>query len=90
MTRVTKNDLEVLVNRINTLTGSPETEYTKTDAGYRANPGNYHLSWAYGGVSLERMCNDSGGVTSILSGYCSKPEMYQKLHAFLRGIDAAK
>ena len=90
-TRITIANLEAVVARINRVTGSPATPYTRDANGkLRANIGNYHLSQCYGGVCLHRMANESGGVTTPLGGgHVPKRELYDQLHAFLRGIDAA-
>lgn len=86
--RVLIRHLEPLVSRINEITGSPATSYTKKDGKYIANIGNYHLDWAYGGVQLQRMDTDGGGVTQPLGGgYHTKRELYNMLHAFLRGLE---
>lgn len=62
--RITQKDLEAVVKRINLITKSPLAPYSKDKNGVRkANIGNYHLSYAYGGVSLQRMDSDGGGVT---------------------------
>lgn len=60
MNRITIKDLQCMVDRINTVTGSPMQSWTDG----KANVGNYHLDWAYGGVALDRMYNTSGGVSS--------------------------
>lgn len=90
MNTITKKDLENVVDRINRATNSPMTPYTQTDGKYTANIGNYHLDWAYGGVCLVRTDSEGGGIQSILPGFVSKRELYEKMHAFLRGIDAVK
>ena len=90
-TRITIANLESVVDRINRLTGSPATPWRREGDRNRANIGNYHLSHAYGGVSLHRMANESGGVTTPLgSGHVPKRELYEQLHAFVRGIEAAQ
>lgn len=90
-TRITIANLEAVVDRINRVTGSPSSPWRREGDRNRANIGNYHLSHAYGGVSLHRMCNESGGVTTPLgSGHVPKRELYEQMHAFLRGIEAAK
>ena len=88
MERITQKQLEYLVERINEATNSPKASYTKTDKPpYRANIGNYHLSYAYGGVKLERMCNEHGGVSTVSSGgYGTKRELYEWMRAFLDGM----
>ena len=87
--RITQKDLEHLTEQINKATGSPTERYTKDAEGhYKANPGNYHLSYAYGGVKLERTCNEGGGVNSISTdGYGTKRQLYTWMAAFLSGIE---
>lgn len=90
-TRITVANLEAVVDRINRLTGSPATPWRREGDRNRANIGNYHLSQAYGGVCLNRMANESGGVTTPLGmGHVPKRELYEQLHAFLRGLDIGK
>ena len=85
--RVNKGDLEAVVNRINKMTKSPTAAYTRMkDGKFKANIGNFHLDWAYGGVSLVRMVTEGGGITTIIHGYGTKRELYHKLHAFIRGM----
>lgn len=89
--RITKKDLEILVNTINELTNSPLESYSKNKQGkYTSNIGNFHLSGAYGGWQLQRICNASGGVTTITSGFVPKRELYQLLHAYIDGIKKGK
>ena len=90
-TRITIANLQAVVDRINRATGSPSTPWRREGDRNRANVGNYHLSHAYGGVCLHRMANESGGVTTPLgSGHVPKRELYEQMHAFLRGIEIAK
>lgn len=91
MIRITKKDLEAVVNRINIVTKSPLISYTKNSKGkYLPNGGNYHLDGAYGGWKLSRMCKDgSTGTEDVFNnGYCSKRELYNLMHAFLRGYQS--
>ncbi len=90
MNRITNADLEHLVKRINEATGSPLEPYEKVDGKYIPQPGCHHLSWAYGGVCLEKMHTSGSGVTSVLSGYGTKRELYEKMQSFILGIEAAK
>jgi hypothetical protein len=46
--RITQQNLEALVNRINNKTDQPATPWTQTKTGIKANIGNYHLDYAYG------------------------------------------
>lgn len=68
------------------------TPYSKNaDGEHVANIGNYHLSWAYGGVCLHKMHNDGGGVsTPLSSGHVPKKELFNELCAFIRGVEFAK
>lgn len=83
--RITQKDLENQVEIINRLTKSPEKPYNEEAGG--ANVGNYHLSYAYGGVNLHRMATDGGGVlTPLGGGYHTKRELYVKMDAFIKGL----
>jgi hypothetical protein len=86
--RITQKDLEAVVKHINEITHSPLESYTKDLEGrLKANVGNYHLSYAYGGVALHRMSNGSGGVTTpINSGHVTKRELYKLMQAYINGI----
>lgn len=90
--RITEKDLQNQVNWLNEITNQPKEQYTKNEKGeYKANIGNYHLSFAYGGVTLHQMFNDGGGVVTPLGGgYFTKRELYYKLHAFIAGISIGK
>ena len=88
---ITLKNLQAVVNRINTTTGSPVEQYTKVNGKLVANIGNYHLSGAYGGYALYRMVNASGCIRDISdSGYMTKRALYNILHAYLAGYEAAK
>lgn len=84
--QVSKNDLQEMVRKINKVTESPLEPYIITNGKYLPQPGCYHLSWAYGGVCLERVCQDGNGIESIISGYGSKRELYDKMAGFLTGL----
>lgn len=90
--RITQKDLEAVIARINRITKSPETPHAKTPEGkYISNVGNYHLSMAYGGYNLQRITNECGGTTCPLgTGHVTKKELYNLMHAFIRGLDAGK
>jgi hypothetical protein len=91
MNRITEKDLEATVAYLNRLTNSPDTPYTRIDNKLNANIGNYHLSHAYGGVKLHRMVNEGGGVREPIStGYTTKRDLYNQLHAFIRGLEVSK
>ena len=85
MRRITQKDLERLVDRINDFTGNNPKPW---DGNCNANIGNYHLSYAYGGVKLHQMVSDGGGVRDVLStGYTTKRDLFNHLHTFLSGLN---
>jgi hypothetical protein len=88
--RITEANLKGMCDTLNRITNSPMEQYTKTETGYKANPLNYHLDFAYGGVKLCRMCNEGGGVNDISSGYGTKRELWDWMQAYLRGIELGK
>lgn len=91
MQRITKSDLQALVNRLNRETGNPEEPYTQQGGKLVANIGNYHLSQAYGGFALHQMATDGGGVREPLyTGHVSARELHGKIHAFLMGYALAQ
>jgi hypothetical protein len=83
--KITKRDIEAVVERINRVTNSPLTPYTRREGRLIANIGNYHLDSAYGGYSLHRMNNEAGGIESIIPGYHSKRDIYNRMQAFVAG-----
>ncbi len=88
--RITKANLEALVDTINAATESPMTTHTKTGDDIKSNIGNYHLDWAYGGVKLVRMGNEHGGINEIIHGFLSKSETWDRMHAYLSGLQTSK
>jgi len=87
MERITQKMLEIRVKHLNEITGNPVTSYTRTDSGMKANPGNYHLDFAYGGVALEQMSTEGGGVHDIFGGHMPKRELFERLTAYIAGIE---
>jgi hypothetical protein len=86
--RITMSDLKAVVARINRITNSPLEPWTRENGKSVANIGCYHLSGAYGGWCLHRMDNVGGGVSCpINSDYVSKRELYNLIHAFIRGLE---
>ena len=86
--KVTKKDLTATIDRLNRVTNSPETPWKRVDGRNVAQIGNYHLSEAYGGYELCQMMSEGGGVSDTLkSGHVPKKELYNLIHAFLRGIE---
>lgn len=91
MQRITRKDLEWAVNRLNRITGNQAEPYRGEHGKWFANIGNFHISGAYGGVSLHQMMNDAGGVRDIFGqGHVPMRELYNLIHAYLRGIEFAR
>ena len=89
--RITEYQLRRVCDRINTITGSPMDYMTVIDGKRVINIGNYHISGAYGGVQLQRTVNGSGGVTCpIGQGHMPKRDLYERMHAFIAGLESAK
>ena len=86
MQRITKSDLEHVVRAINSITDSPLEPYTDG----KPNAHCYHLSGAYGGYGLHRMCSSGTGIHDILGGHMPKRELYERMQAFKYGLMAAK
>ena len=90
MNRITYKHLEAIVDRINRMTNSPMTPWRTENGRNVANVGNYHLDSAYGGVRLVRMVSEGGGCRNITSGYDTKKDCAQLMHAFISGLEATK
>ena len=90
--RITQSMLEKRVEYLNKITGSPETPWVRdADGNFTSNIGNYHLSGAYGGVSLHRMMNESGGIEDVFScGHTPKRELFNRLCSFIDGYEHCK
>ena len=87
MGRITDRDIKGVVNRINRITGSPMDYHDEN--GIIA-IGHYGIDGAYGGVSLHRIVNTSGGCRDVFSsGHMPKRALYDLMHAWLKGFDAA-
>lgn len=93
MKRVTEKDLENIVARINELTGSPDRMLAEraADGSMRYNVGNYHLANEYGGVRLERVANEKGGVQDAFNqGYMTRRELRNCMWAWIEGRHTGK
>lgn len=88
---ITLRDLEAAIVRINRMTNSPHTPWTVKAGQSVACVGNFHISQAYGGVSLHRMVNESGGVEDVFSvGHVPKKALYHMMHAWIKGWEACR
>jgi len=92
MDRITNKQLEILADRMNEVTGSPKEAWTRAkDGTLKANIGNFHISRAYGGACVHRMMSEGGGVTTPISyGHIPRRDLFELMHAWLRGFEEAK
>jgi hypothetical protein len=63
-----------------------------TGRGLTQIPNVYSISYAYGGVALHRNCDvdangESHGIHDVLGGHMPKRELYERMQAFLRGVE---
>lgn len=81
--------LQYKVDLINRLTSAPDEAYTRLDDGTLfANEGHYHISQAYGGYMLQRICGSRGGVQCPCGqGHVTKKELNYQLDGFLAGLE---
>ena len=87
MERITQKHLDGAIGRLNKLLERPETPYTKTtDGKFKANPGNFHIDYAYGGAQVVEMSNEGGGVRSY-GGHEPKRDCYYKIHDMIKGVE---
>ena len=81
--RITQKFLETKVERLNKMVGFDNPEYSTI--------GSYVLDYAYGGVSLHKYTNKSGGVSDIFRcGYIPKRELCDLISAYENGLYDAK
>lgn len=85
MDRITKTQLQYIVERINTLTNNPLTYSTREDGNFKANIGHYHLYSAYGATGLHQTMNEGGGVHEII-GLSTKRELYNRMQSLIYGL----
>ena len=92
--RITQKDLESVVARINRICGTPTAPYSKDVAGnISPNANCYHLSYAYGGVQLVRMSSTPGctGVSNVIgTGHIPKSDLYNRMQAYIAGLEVAR
>ena len=87
MEKITLKNVEGLADKINEVMGMPKTSWSKNAAGkFESAVGNYHISGAYGGVSLHCMVNECGAVDDVFGcGHISKRDLWNRMRAFLEG-----
>ena len=84
--RVTNEHLRARVDIINSILGKNKVPYEENPDGvWIANIGTYCLDYAYGGVALDRICTDGGGVDNILDRG-TKRDLLDRMYAFSKGL----
>jgi hypothetical protein len=81
MARIKLSQLEGAVEWLNKITGSPPVTWSSSG---RANIGNYHIDFGNGGVALERIITEQGGVDRIVDR-TTGPDLYEKIYVFIDG-----
>jgi hypothetical protein len=87
--RITNNDLQKIVDRINRILDAPATPYgeRKPNGDLTHNVGNHSLGFAYGGVKLVKIMNADGGEKDVLSlGYVPKRALRDAMFAYIAGL----
>ena len=91
MQRITKKQLQARIETINSILNRPVTPYSQVEGKLVANIGNFSLSQCYGGYCVHLMVNDGGGVsTPIWNGHISARDAYDRISAFIAGIQFSK
>lgn len=91
MDRITNAHLETLVTHINKITNNPVEACTNNEGKFTWNVGSYCIGYSFNGVNLERISSNGGGVSQPFGHAAyTKRELYEKMQAFIRGIEAAK
>ena len=84
--RISQKDLENVVSRINRVMGTPAQPYVNGEPQAHC----YHLSHEYRGYALHQMCSTGSGVRDVFGGHLPKRDLYDRMQAFLAGVDAAR
>lgn len=78
MERIREAHLQSIVDTLNTNAGFNPKEVSYNTVGA------YELDYAYGGVKLNKITNNAGGVTTVSNGgYGTKRELYNQLWTIL-------
>jgi len=88
--KITKQDVENVADRINNITGNSLNQWVKRGKSFKSKVGNYHISYAYGGVALHQFSNEGGAVRDVFGGHMPKRELYYRMQAYCDGLIDAK
>ena len=88
--RVSKKMLNARIEILNKTTGSP-VNYRQNKEDNKTSIGHFCLDQAYGGYSLNRVCNEMGGVTDrFCYGRHTARELFDRVTAMIEGYQLAK
>jgi hypothetical protein len=90
---ISSDRLSRLVALLNRTMKTPETPYTHNDVDktVKANIGNYHVDYAYGGAALHQMATTGGGINDVFRvGHVSRRALHDLILAFLTGVEHAQ
>ena len=90
MYRVTKKRLQSQVDYLNKLVGAAQEPYRQSDGKFCANVGTYLINYDYNQPQLQKLENESGGVSDPFGYRGTKAEIDRMLSAFIRGIEEGK
>jgi len=89
--RTTNSTLDKLVAKLNKMTDAPLEAFVMVRGRSVAQPGNYHITTAFKGVSLHKITNDYGGIQDVFGrGPMTKRELYSMMVAFIVGYETAQ
>lgn len=89
--RITRQQVQSLVNQINKITESPLTQWNEGAKGNEQNVGFHLLDWNswHDRVTLARICTPGGGISHpIGETYYTIRELFHVLHAYIYGLQA--
>jgi len=80
------------VDTLNSITKANPEPYTRLENGQlKSNVGTFYLSGAYGGFCVNRVVNESGGVSMpIWNGHIPARDAYERISAFIAGLTFSK
>ena len=81
--RITRKVLDRLAKQLNVLTEAPKSAWVNGEAQI----GHYYIDGAYGGYSLYRVVNKSGGAMDVFDcGHVPARDLYNRIRAYMRGF----
>lgn len=85
--RITQKQMQALLDRLNTIAGTPLTTFDPDRTEARWNVGNFHLDSAYNGFCLMQVVSPRGAVENVLgTAYAPLSQTYRDTQIFIRGL----